>query len=278
MKLIRLLCLLCLMPLSMFSQSLSSRIDVIYTVKDNWQGRLDLYLPDTKENNALVIYIHGGGWTHGRKEAEYEKFKVFIENGYAVANVEYRLANQAPAPAAIEDVQCAIAYLLKNADSLKLDKRRFVLMGGSAGAHLALLAGLGASQMQGSCSLRQFKPAAIISKYGPTDLLRWKPAMTEGGASASWLADKRKDTAFVNTLSPISYVSKDHIPVLFVHGDQDKTVPMLQSETLYRKLKKHGYPAQMYVVQGGKHGNFGEVETPKMDAVMIAFLRKYLKR
>lgn len=54
-------------------------------------------------------------WTHGKKEAEYEKIKVFIENGFAVANVEYRLAKQAAAPAAVEDVHCALVYLLKNA-------------------------------------------------------------------------------------------------------------------------------------------------------------------
>ena len=200
---------------------------------------------------------------------------MFLANGYAVANIEYRLANQAVAPAAIVDVNMAINYLVKNAKNLNFDVNKVVLMGGSAGAHLALLAGL-----QSQCKTynsQKFKVAAIISKYGPTDLLTWKPATAPGSASASWLADRKNDIAFVKSLSPVNYVSKNKIPVLFIHGDKDKTVPIEQSTTLFELLKKQGSPTEIHIVKGGKHGNFGDVETPKMDSVMIGFLKEYLK-
>lgn len=252
------------------------KLNIVYTVNNGWEGKLDYYQQTTKKKTPLVIYIHGGGWVHGNKDAEYDKIKVFIENGYSVANIEYRLANQSTAPAAIEDVNEAINYLLKNSQTLNFDANKLVLMGGSAGAHLALLAGLQAQHK--IFNKQKFKVAAIISKYGPTDLLTWKPATAPGSASSAWLAARKNDTAFVKSLSPVNYVSKNRIPVLFIHGDQDQTVPIRQSETLYQLLKSEGSPTQLYIVKGGKHGNFGDVETPKMDSVMIAFLSKYLNK
>ncbi|WP_231425175.1 alpha/beta hydrolase [Pedobacter sp. Leaf250] len=252
------------------------KLNIVYTIKNGWEGKLDFYQQNINKKAALVVYIHGGGWVHGNKEAEYEKIKVFIQHGYSVANIEYRLAKQDPAPAAIEDVNEAINYLIKNTTVLNYDVNKMVLMGGSAGAHLALLAGL--QSQRKVYNKRKFKVAAIISKYGPTDLLTWKPATDARSASSAWLADKKNDTTFIKSLSPVNYVAKNKIPTLFIHGDQDQTVPIQQSETLYQMLKSQRSPTQLYIVKGGKHGNFGEMETAKMDSVMIGFLSKYLSK
>lgn len=276
-----LLLMVCIGRLSAQTGNLKTekKIDIVYTKINDWEGKLDLYLPEGKKDNMLVIYIHGGGWTHGNKEAEYEKIKIFIENGYTVANVEYRLAPQAAAPAAIEDVNCAIAYLLGNVKQYRFDPKKVVLMGGSAGAHLALLAGLQSHKplFTAGCTVKPFKVAAIISKYGPTDLLTWEPATKPGSASATWVGKRGTDTAFLQSLSPFYSVSGRKIPVLFIHGDQDRTVPVEQSQKLYQKLKQLDYLTELYVVKDGKHGNFGAVETPKMDQKMLEFLAQISK-
>lgn len=255
--------------------------DIVYKTINGWEGKLDLYLPKTKGKNALVFYVHGGGWTHGNKEAEYEKIKVFIENGFAVANIEYRLARQAPAPAAVEDVYCALVYLLKHANDYKIDTKKVILMGGSAGGHLALLVGFQAVQpvYNGGCKYPGFKAAGIISKYGPTDVLTWEPARKIDGASAAWLGDKINNEKFIKTLSPVNYVSKEvqGIPVLFVHGKNDKTVPIQQAEILYQKLKQNGNDAELHIVENGKHGNFAPEDNVIMDAKMIAFVKKCIR-
>lgn len=252
--------------------------DLVYKTIGNWNGRLDIYIPEKNPLNPLVMYIHGGGWTHGNKEAEYDKFKVFIENGLAVANVEYRLANQAPAPAAIEDVNCALAYIIQHAKELRIDKRKIILIGGSAGAHLALMLGLPSNSpiYTGGCDISGGKILGIISKYGPTDLPNWGATNKPGGASMEWVGNRAGDSTFLKSLSPI-YNITTKIPVLLVHGDKDRTVPVQQSLTLLDQLKKNGNPVDIHIVKNGGHGNFGEIETPIMDKEMIRFVKKHLK-
>ena len=119
-----------------------AKIDLIYTKIDDWEGRIDIYSnPVSQKPTPIVINIHGGGWNHGVKESK-TGFSSFFKEGFAVANVEYRLVNISKAPGAIEDIRCALIYLHKHAKELNIDTRKIVIMGGSAGGHLALMAGL----------------------------------------------------------------------------------------------------------------------------------------
>ena len=132
-----------------YPSGFSARLDVVYTkVKDLptgqacWEGKMDLYFPPKEKGpSPVVINIHGGGWNKGVKESQ-TGFSTFFKAGFAVANIEYRLTSQATAPAAIEDTRCALIYLIKNARELNIDVNKIVIMGGSAGGHLALMGGL----------------------------------------------------------------------------------------------------------------------------------------
>lgn len=259
--------------------NITEKKDIIYTNIGEWQGKMDLYLPKSKKKLPLVIYIHGGGWTHGSKDREYDKIKVFFENGYAVANIGYRLAGQAPAPAAVNDIYTAIQFILDSAKAWNIDKKNIALMGGSAGAHLAMVTALQSTApvYTGSLPAKPFTVKAIISKYGPTDLFTWEALKKQNSASLTWLGGKENDSAFVKSLSPLYLQDKQKIPVLFVHGSDDPTVSVDQSLKFYHKLQQLKVPAETFIVPKGKHGNFSPEETAKMDAAMIAFLRKWLK-
>ena len=118
-----------------------SQIDVVYTKVKNWDGRLDVYYnPTSSKATPVIINIHGGGWNHGTKESQ-SGFNTFFKAGFAVANVEYRMVDVAKAPGAIEDIRSAMDYLIQHSKELNIDPKRIVLMGGSAGAHLALMGG-----------------------------------------------------------------------------------------------------------------------------------------
>src|SRR5580698_5992491 len=87
-----------------------------------------------------VIVIHGGGWVQGDKEDMLEEFCLpFVRRGMVVANVEYRLANSAPAPAAVNDVLKAAQWFQEHAGQYRVDRKRIIATGDSAGGHLALM-------------------------------------------------------------------------------------------------------------------------------------------
>jgi len=253
-------------------------LNVVYTAGPGWEQKLDLYLaPKDKGPAPIVINIHGGGWNHGTKESQ-TGFSTFFKAGFAVANIEYRLTPQATAPAAVEDARCALAYIVKNAAALNVDVNKIVIMGGSAGGHLALMAGLLANdhRFDGNCKgVENIKVAAIIDKYGITDVNDWAygPRITSKSATR-WLGDKAKDAEFVKSVSPINYVNKNNPPVFIVHGDADPVVPYQQSVDLHKKLQEAGVKTQFVTIPGGLHGNFPQDKNSELNKSIISFLRE----
>jgi acetyl esterase/lipase len=254
------------------------QIDVVYAKGKDWEQKLDLYLPpNTGKPTPVVINIHGGGWNHGTKESQ-TGFNTFFKMGFAVANIEYRLTPQATAPAAVEDARCALLYVIKNAKALNIDVNKVVVMGGSAGGHLALMAGLLANdhRFDGNCpGVENIKVAAIIDKYGITDVWDWGYGKHITSKSAErWLGSKAKDEAFAKTVSPIQYVNKNNPPVFIVHGDADPTVPYEQSVELHKKLQEAGVVTEFMTVEGGKHGGFPRDKNSEVNKAIAAFLVK----
>lgn len=254
------------------------QIDVVYASGKNWEQKLDLYLPpNTGKPTPVVINIHGGGWNHGTKESQ-SGFNTFFKMGFAVCNIEYRLTPAATAPAAVEDARCALIYLIKNAKALNIDVNKIVVMGGSAGGHLALMAGLLANdhRFDTNCpGVENIKVAAIIDKYGITDVWDWGYGKNITSKSATrWLGDKANDVAFARSVSPINYVNKNNPPVFIAHGDADPTVPYEQSVELHKKLKEAGVITEFMTVEGGKHGGFPREKNSELNKAIAAFLQK----
>lgn len=256
----------------------TAKIDVVYTSVDGWDGRMDLYLPPVdKGSSPVVINIHGGGWNHGVKESQ-TGFNTFFKMGYAVANIEYRLSDQAPAPAAVEDVRCALIYLVKNAKELNIDVNKIVIMGGSAGGHLALMAGMLANdhRFDTNCKgVENIKVAAIIDKYGITNVWDWgNGERIKSKSVARWLGDRKDDRKFAMSVSPINYVNKDNPPIFIVHGDADPTVPYEQSVDLHKKLKAAGVKTEFMTVEGGLHGKFSKEQNSEVNKAIVKFLKE----
>lgn len=254
-----------------FPEGYKAQIDVVYTQVNGWDGRMDLYTnPNSEKPTPVVINIHGGGWNHGVKESQ-TGYGSFFKNGYAVANVEYRLVDVAPAPAAIQDVRCALVYLYKHAKELNIDTNKIVVMGGSSGGHLALMAGLLANdkRFDTNCSYDgEIKVAAIIDKYGVTDLV----PLSDWKSAKRWLGKGFEDKEFTKSVSPLYYVSKNSPPVIIVHGDEDPTVPYRQSVVLYEALQKHGVKSDFLTIEGGLHGKFSKEEKSLFSKRMWTFL------
>jgi acetyl esterase/lipase len=259
-----------------YPDGFTSKLNVVYTKVKDWEGRMDLYLPPKdKGPSPVVINIHGGGWNKGVKESQ-TGFNTFFKMGFAVANMEYRLSGQATAPAAVEDTRCALIYLIKNAKELNIDVNKIVLMGGSAGGHLALLAGLLGNdhRFDSNCpGVDNIKVAAIIDKYGITDVWDWGYGKNVTSRSArQWLGERANDQAFAASVSPVTYVNKNSPPTFIVHGDADPTVPYQQSVDIHKKFTEAGVRTEFITVAGGLHGKFEKDKNSEINKAIADFL------
>jgi acetyl esterase/lipase len=254
----------------------TAELNVVYTKVKDWEGKMDIYMPPkTTTPTPVIINIHGGGWNHGVKESQ-TGYNTFFKMGYAVVNIEYRLTGQATAPAAVEDTRCALIYIIKNAKDLNIDVNKIVIMGGSSGGHLALMGGLLGNdhRFDGNCpGVENIKVAAIIDKYGITDVWDWAygPNITSKSAK-NWLGDKAKDEAFAKSVSPMTYVTKNSPPTFIVHGDADPTVPYQQSVALHKKFEEAGVKVQFMTVEGGQHGKFPKDKNSEVNKAIAEFL------
>lgn len=254
-----------------FPEGYTSQLNVVYTKVGDWEGRIDLYLPPRANGpSPVIVNIHGGGWNKGSKESQ-TGFSTFFKKGYAVANMSYRLSQQATAPAAVQDVRCAVIYLISHAKELNIDVNKIVLMGGSAGGHLAMAAGFRGNNtmFDNNCPATSLVHiAAIIDKYGVADVGDWKSK-----SARQWLGDKAGDTAFVRSVSPLYLVNKTVPPVFIVHGDADPIVPYQQSVDLKKKLDAAGVKNKFITIPGGLHGKFSKEESALVNKEIISFLK-----
>ena len=260
-----------------FPAGYASKIDVVYSKVNGWDGRVDFYYnPGATKPTAVVINIHGGGWNHGTKESQ-SGFSTFFKAGFAVANVEYRLVDVAKAPGAIEDIRSVMNYIILHAKELNIDPKRIVLMGGSAGAHLALMGGLleNDRRFDTYCVGKEnMKVAAIISKYAPTDFVDKADKFYTYKSLLNWMGDKAEDLTFRASISPITYIKKTSPPVFIVHGNADPIVPYEQSVKLQKKLNEVGVFNEFITVEDGKHGGFEKDKNSEINKATIEFLKK----
>jgi acetyl esterase/lipase len=218
-----------------------------------------------------VLVIHGGGWVGGNKEGMVRNHCLpYLEKGFVVANVEYRLAAVAPAPAAVQDVLKASEWFLKNADRYGVDKRRVVVTGGSAGGHLALMVGLTPKSAKlGPPS----KVAAVVNFYGITDVGDQLDGPHMQKYAVTWVPEQAGRYDLARRVSPMTYVRKDVPPVLTIHGDVDRTVPYQHGVNLTKALRAAGADAELLPVPGGGHG-FPQERLTQIYAGIWEFLGK----
>ena len=122
--------------------SINGNLDVVFQKGDNYELRLNLFTPKNSDKALpLVVMVHGGCWIDGGR-GDYNYYGVKLaELGYAAATVDYRVADQARYPAAVDDVRNAIQWLKDRAKTYNIRPSRIALLGGSAGGHLVELIG-----------------------------------------------------------------------------------------------------------------------------------------
>ena len=253
--------------------------DIEYSKPGGESLKLDAHVPEGKGPFPTVILVHGGGWTGGTKTANFVQplFPVLDRTGYAWFTLDYRLAPKHPYPAAIDDVEAAIAWVKSHSKEYKVDPKRIALMGESAGGHLVNLAG----------ARNKGRVKAVVCFYGPIDLIEFtkqrfgdKP-LDKNMTGFFGIKDRLDDAgaAKLREASPNTYLGKQTPPFLLIHGTKDEAVPYAQSTQHMALMKKIGKRCDRITVQDGIHGVINWEKDLKFQGYkdeMIAWLKKAL--
>lgn len=132
---------------------------------------VDVYQVPSSKRTPVLVQFHGGGWIRGDRPSSYRSFGAFFAAGMSVVTVEYRNAKDAPAPAAVQDVRCALAWVKKNAAKYNFDPDKVVTQGGSAGGHLALMAAYAPASFTPPRCTDQPKIVAVLDFYGASNVM-----------------------------------------------------------------------------------------------------------
>ena len=238
--------------------------DLAYVTGGHERQKLDLYLPPAPKGPLLVV-IHGGGWIGGSKDKA--EGLPMLAQGYAVANLDYRLSQHAIFPAQIEDCKSAIRWLRAHAAEYGYDPKCVGVWGGSAGGHLtAMLAATGnVKDFDVGENLDQSSAIQCgVDVFGPTDLVDWTPPspnpLVQTTGAESLLVRLLGGTAaekpeLAKRASPVTWVTKDCAPLFIMHGTVDPLVGLDQSQKLEAKMKAVGVEVTLDVVEGAGHGD-----------------------
>lgn len=248
---------------------------------------LDLYYPRSADGSVIktpvpiVVWIHGGGWINGSKDRCPATW--LTQHGFAVASINYRLANKAQWPAQIDDCRSAIGWLRDNANEFQIDADHVAVWGGSAGGHLAALVGtLDAPSNETNSSRVQ----AVCDWYGPTDLLTMPPNVLGSGRTVEDIAHSNGAKLLGQTVrdvpelarqaSALHQVSSDDPPFLIMHGENDPAVPIDQSLRLHKKLQAAKVDSTFHIVPAAGHGG-KKFQTPKVRQIILDFFDSKLR-
>lgn len=261
----------------------------VYKTIENCEIEADVYQVADDAIHPVIVWIHGGALIDGHRAGiNLEQLNMYINAGYTVVSIDYRLAPETKIRGIIEDVQDAFKWICKKGPDLyNINPDRMAVIGHSAGGYLTLMAGF--------CI--EPRPKALIPFYGYGDIVgNWyskpdpfycqQPAVPKkeayeavGGGVVSNCSGQNdrwrfylycrqnglwpkevtgydpdtEDIAF-DPFSPIRNVTGEYPPTLLLHGDNDTDVPYEQSVMMAKELARVGIEHELIKISGGGHG------------------------
>jgi acetyl esterase/lipase len=254
------------------------RKDVVFGDAGNRPLKLDIYRPKSGGNRTAVLMVHGGGWSRGSRDMLAPHANVLVSHGFTAISCEYRLTGEAKFPAQIHDVKRAIRWTRAHAGELGFDPAKLCLEGHSAGAHLVLLAAgapddkrLDPPEGDGGISA---EAAAVAAVYPPT-LFFISGERPSGGLPARALPGADSSEEMAQLASPMTHVSAKLPPVMLLHGDADKVVPVSASRRYEERVRAAGGRCDLHLFAGLPHGfgNHAEFRATMMEMIAGFFRR-----
>ena len=292
-----------------------TRSTYTYKTVGDLRIRADVYRKPGDAGGPAVLWLHGGALIMGnRRGLNPVQAEKYLDAGFTIISVDYRLAPQAKLPDILEDLVDAYRWVRDDGPKLfGIDPNRIAVVGHSAGGYLTLMAGFKLSP----------RPAALVSFYGygdiagawysrPDPFYNQQPSVTkeeadravgtrlisedQGGSRGRFYLytrqrglwplavaghDPDKEPRAFDPLCPVRNVTKDYPPTLLLHGDNDTDVPYEQSLLMAKELERHQVPHELITMPGRGHGFDGAMSDPVVARTfdrVVAFLGDYLRR
>lgn len=260
-------------------ENISITSNITYKKIDSLEVQLDVYYPAkklgeepwekiTEQNKPTLIYFHGGGWAEGDRTSRFLGLLPYLEKGWCVVNVEYRLLQETNLIGCLNDCIDAINWVNDNSSTYKFDTSQIYLSGESAGGHLALLAGMTNEPELGTNKIhrRNTKIKGIINWYGITKMDNaikfWNDKSYTELIMDKWEGDKNQ---YLEITSPINHISQSTTPpIISLHGDKDVNVEIEQAISFHEQLQANGIKNKLVKIKGKKHGDFSSAELESM--------------
>ncbi|MCZ6674552.1 MAG: alpha/beta hydrolase [Verrucomicrobia bacterium] len=307
------------LTLAFASGSFASTIKVetfTYKIVGDLEIKADVHRVDDEVIRPVLVWIHGGALINGGRQSVRDPIReMFLNAGYAIVSIDYRLAPESKLPQIIEDLEDAFKWLRKDGPRLfNVDTSKIAVAGGSAGGCLTLTSGFRVEP----------PPTVLVSFYGYGDLIgEWystpSPHQRHNRSKIAWeeVADIPNGPAIANSgdregnggmfynycrqqgLWPkqvsgfdphtepekfypymaVKNVTKNYPPTLMIHGTADTDVPYEQSVMMAEQFKQQGVPHKLISIQNGEHG-FGGGDPAEIEAAyasVLPFVNRYMK-
>lgn len=250
--------------------------DITYLSINGQDLKLDVFKNSSSVISPVLVYYHGGGWTSNSRPKSWTGFKFYLSLGFSIVNVDYRLASDAKAPAAVQDCRAALSWVGSHAGEFGFDTKRIVVYGTSAGGHLAMMtgfvpAGAGFDLPQSESMPRT---AAIIDFYGIADVNDLLSGTNKRGWANTWIGTGKDREALAKIMSPLGYITGTSPPIIIIHGDSDPTVPYEHALKISKLCEVNGVKHKLITVKNGKHGNFSKENTIIIEKDISGFLKE----
>lgn len=255
---------------------------LVYKTIDGLELDMIIFYPDStmlKNKNSWMLHVHGGGWAGGDKYKIFRKsflgtLKSLVRNGVVCVTIEYRRARgNSTAYEAVVDAKDAARFLLKNAEKFKLDKDLYGVWGGSAGGHLSLLTALGKdADFKGDPNFSEIstKFKCVASYFPATSLIN--PDLVPGSLFEKQqsydriLGDSlRNKLTLAKELSPTELLEAASPPILLLHGEKDKVLPISNSTYMMEVAKAKNANVELLIIKNAGHSFSGKNISPTME-------------